>query len=142
MRLPVASFEETPVPVAEDPLPAERQGKNHSSFDFKSQSSAAAHNEKLKRSINNAVMRQHTARQYQLSQIPYADELRSLAGQIKQHTVENLDFYLEQLAANVRKNGGHVHFAANAAEARQIILDIARKQNATRVIKSKSMVSE
>src|SRR6185369_12956788 len=75
-------------------------------FDFKSASDAAAGNEKLKYSINNAVLRQHTARQLRVLERPDADQLRTLAGQIKQHTLDNLDYYLEQLIANVRKNRG------------------------------------
>src|SRR5204862_551162 len=44
--------------------------------------------------------------------------------------------------ASVRRNRGHVHFASSGADARRIILDIAREADCTRVIKSKSMVSE
>jgi L-lactate dehydrogenase complex protein LldF len=113
-----------------------------SPFDFHSLSIKAAGDEKLKRAVNNAVLRQHTARQLKILELPDADELRTLAGQIKQHTLDHLDYYLEQLVTNVEKNGGHVHFARDGAEARRIILDIARHQNAKRVIKSKSMVSE
>src|SRR3954465_1259284 len=95
-----------------------------SKFDFHSVSTKAAGDERLKRSINNAVLRQHTGRQLCLTELPDADKLRSLAGEIKQHAIENLDFYLEQLSANVEKNGGHVHFVSSADDARRIILDI------------------
>jgi L-lactate dehydrogenase complex protein LldF len=113
-----------------------------SKFDFHSISTKAAGDEQLKRSINNAVMRQYTGRQLCLTELPDADKLRTLAGQIKQHAIDHLDYYLEQLAANVKNNGGHVHYAATADDARRIILDIAKETKATRVIKSKSMVSE
>src|SRR5918993_1560025 len=92
--------------------------------------------------INNAVMRQHTGRQLRMLELPNPDALRELAGQIKQHAIEHLDYYLEQLAANVRKNGGHVHFARDGREATRIILDIAARTKTSRCIKSKSMVSE
>src|SRR5690606_17489948 len=111
-------------------------------FDFHTISVKAAGDEQLKASINNAVLRQHIGRQVCLTELPDADKLRTLAGNIKQHAIENLDYYLEQLAANVKKNGGHVYFASTAEDARRIILDIAKQTNATRVIKSKSMVSE
>src|SRR3954449_11788915 len=74
--------------------------------------------------------------------LPDPDKLRELAGDIKQHAIDHLDYYLEQLAANVEKNGGKVHFASTADDARRIILDICRQTKASRVIKSKSMVSE
>jgi L-lactate dehydrogenase complex protein LldF len=113
-----------------------------SNFDFHSVSVKAAGDEKLKRSINNAVLRQHVARQLRVLELPDSDKLRVLAGDIKQHALDNLDYYLEQLHANVEKNGGHVHYAAEAEDARRIILDIAKDHDAKRVIKSKSMVSE
>src|SRR4051795_11486446 len=75
-------------------------------FDFHQVSVKAAGDEKLKRSINNAVMRQYTGRQLQLLALPDSDKLRTLAGDIKQHAIDNLDYYLEQFTTNVRKNGG------------------------------------
>jgi len=113
-----------------------------SKFEFHKLSVKAAGDEKLKAAINNAVMRQHTGRQLRILDLPKPDDLRELAGQIKQHAIEHLDYYLEQLAANVRKNGGHVHFARDGREATRIILDIAAKTKTSRCIKSKSMVSE
>src|SRR5687768_12719043 len=113
-----------------------------SPFDFGKVSVKAAGDEQLKRSVNNAVLRQYTARQLRILDLPDPDALRTLAGEIKQHTLDHLDYYLEQLKANVERNGGHVHFAASAPEARRIIMDIARKAGCERVIKSKSMVSE
>ena len=71
-----------------------------------------------------------------------SDALREHAKRIKEHTLAHLDRYLEQLEAAVHKRGGHVHWASNAAEARQIILDIAQKTNSRRIVKSKSMTSE
>src|SRR5688572_23821096 len=113
-----------------------------SKFDFHQVSVKAAGDEKLKARMNAAVMRQYTARQLRILDLPDSDALRTLAGDIKQHTLEYLDYYLEQLTENVRKNGGEVHFAADAEEAKRIIVGIAEKAGCTRCIKSKSMVSE
>src|SRR3954447_1374432 len=113
-----------------------------SKFDFHSVSVKAAGDEKLKASINNAVMRQYTGRQLRLLDLPDSDKLRTLAGDIKQHTLEYLDYYLEQLATNVRKAGGQVHFARDGEEAKRIITRIAADANCKSCIKSKSMVSE
>src|SRR5262249_29413653 len=113
-----------------------------SKFDFHSISKKAAGDEQLKRSLNNAVLKQYTARQLRILDFPDPDAMRTLAGQIKQHTLDHLDYYLEQLKANVEKRGGHVHFASNAAEARRLIMGIANRAGCHRVIKSKSMVSE
>jgi L-lactate dehydrogenase complex protein LldF len=76
------------------------------------------------------------------SALPGSDLLRERARQIKDDTLANLDKYLAQAAAAVERAGGHVHWAADAAEARAIILRIAREHAVTRVVKSKSMTSE
>src|SRR4051812_29915587 len=111
-------------------------------FDFHKVSVAAAGDERLKKAINNAVLRQHTARQLNILQLPDPDAIRTLAGEIKQHALDHLDYYLDQLKTNVEKNGGHVHFARDGAEAKRIILGIASRTGTTRCIKSKTMVSE
>jgi L-lactate dehydrogenase complex protein LldF len=71
-----------------------------------------------------------------------SDQLRDHAKRIKEHTLAHLDQYLEQLEASVRKAGGHVHWAADAEAARQIIRSLARDRSVRRVVKSKSMTSE
>jgi L-lactate dehydrogenase complex protein LldF len=68
-------------------------------------------------------------------------ELRSAAAAIRTHALENLGAYLEQFEANCTAAGGTVHWAANATEARQIILDLLRQENASEVIKIKTMTS-
>src|SRR5262249_53093098 len=71
-----------------------------------------------------------------------SDKLRDHAKRIKQHALANLDRYLEQLEASVQRLGGHVHWAATAADARKIITDIARATGCKIAVKSKSMTSE
>src|SRR5437899_829821 len=113
-----------------------------SKFDFHTISVKAAGDERLKTAINSAVLRQDTGRRVQLLDLPNADKLRDLAGQIKQHTLDNLDYYLVQMKQSVERNGGRVHFAHTGAEAKRMIIDIALKANCKSCIKSKSMVSE
>ena len=68
--------------------------------------------------------------------------LKALAGRIKQHTLENLDLYLERTEKKLLENGAKVHWAADAASARAQILEILRENDARRVVKTKSMVTE
>lgn len=70
------------------------------------------------------------------------DRLRRLAGEVKQHTLEHLDEYLEQAEAALVKNGAKVHFASTDEDARQQVLAILNEKGAKRVVKSKSMVTE
>src|SRR5436190_17669748 len=67
---------------------------------------------------------------------------RSEAAAIKWDAVNHLDRYLEQFEANVIKNGGQVFWAETAEEARQYILELARRNRVTKVVKSKSMTTE
>jgi L-lactate dehydrogenase complex protein LldF len=70
------------------------------------------------------------------------ESMRDRAAATKAHTIARLDYYLDLVDKNVRRNGGHVHFANDAAHANQIVLDIAQRNGVKTVIKSKSMVSE
>lgn len=81
--------------------------------------------------------------------IPEFQELRNLASSIKDHTLSQLDQYLIEFEANALKNGIRVHWAANADEHNQIVLDIIQKSNQNivenrniRLVKSKSMLTE
>jgi L-lactate dehydrogenase complex protein LldF len=69
-------------------------------------------------------------------------EARSVAAQIKWEAINHLDRYLEQFERKVIENGGQVHWAETSDEARQIVLQIARRHGVTKVVKSKSMVTE
>ncbi len=69
-------------------------------------------------------------------------DLRDHAKLIKEHVLAHLDRYLEHLEASVHRLGGHVHWAATAADARRIVVDIARQTNSKHVVKSKSMTTE
>ena len=68
-------------------------------------------------------------------------ELRSAASGIRAHVLENLGMYLEQFEERCTAAGGVVHWASDAAEARSIILDILRQEQASEVIKIKTMTS-
>ena len=70
------------------------------------------------------------------------DELSDVGRRIKAHVIENLDYYLEMLARNVERAGGHVYFAKDARAASDYVAGVARKHSVEMVIKSKSMLSE
>jgi len=77
-----------------------------------------------------------------VADLPEFEELREAAKQIKNHTLENLDAYLEIYEENVKASGGHVHWARDAEEACRIVMDLCRAAGATTVTKGKSMVAE
>ncbi|HUA97323.1 MAG TPA: lactate utilization protein B [Terracidiphilus sp.] len=67
--------------------------------------------------------------------------LRAAGAAMKDHVLENLGAYLEEFEAKCTAAGGQVHWAADAGEARAIILDILRAEQAREVIKIKTMTS-
>ncbi len=74
--------------------------------------------------------------------IPEWEQLRELGSQIKNHTLSNLDQYLEEFEKNALQNGVQVHWAANAAEHNRIVHEILARQEVQRIVKSKSMLTE
>jgi hypothetical protein len=77
-----------------------------------------------------------------VARLPEFEQLRDIGRDIKNHTLANLDFYLETYAANVEAAGGTVHWCSTAEEARAAVLEICRKAGAKTVTKGKSMISE
>ena len=68
-------------------------------------------------------------------------QLRSAASAIRAHALENLGEYLAEFETRCTAAGGGVHWARDAAEARKIIVDLLRQENASEVIKIKTMTS-
>jgi len=68
-------------------------------------------------------------------------ELRSAGAAIREHSLAHLGAYLEQFEVRCTAAGGTVHWAADADEARRIIVEILRQENASEVIKIKTMTS-
>ena len=61
---------------------------------------------------------------------------------IKQRVVNNLEKYLIEFSTNFERNGGKIIWVSTAEEASQEILNIAQRQEAKLVVKSKSMTTE
>ena len=75
-------------------------------------------------------------------EVPEWEDLRSLASQIKEHTLCNLAHYLEMFEASAVRNGATVHWARDAHEHNQIVYDILNARRAKHLVKSKSMLTE
>ena len=110
--------------------------------DFMREAALTSADEALHTALDNSVTKKDYGRRATLAELPDSDALRTLAGDIKRHTLDNLDYYLAQLEANVQKHGGHVYYALGRDDANQLVIDIARQTNSKLIVKSKSMVSE
>src|SRR5579859_3438577 len=101
----------------------------------------------LRKNVRHATDVVQAKRARVVGEMPDWQQLREAGRQIRQHTMENLDFYLEEFEANCTRAGGVVHWARDAEEARQIIVGLVKAsgvgaQGATEVIKIKSMTTE
>ncbi|MEN0074582.1 MAG: LUD domain-containing protein, partial [Paracraurococcus sp.] len=77
-----------------------------------------------------------------VANLPEFEQLRNIGRDIKNHTLANLDFYLEAYETKVKAAGGQVHWCSTADDARAAVLEICRKAGARTVTKGKSMISE
>ncbi len=73
---------------------------------------------------------------------PDYQELRTQANAVKRHTIEHLDYYLEEFARNVEAHGGKVIFCKDAEEVSDFVLSLAKERRAGLIVKSKSMTTE
>ena len=81
-------------------------------------------------------------REKSVEELPALEGLRDRARAIRLHALRHLDRLLTHFADQMQAAGGQVHWAEDAADARQIAADILDRTESLRVVKSKSMVSE
>jgi L-lactate dehydrogenase complex protein LldF len=109
---------------------------------FRARTSRALGDAFLQQALTIATTKFIGLRGEAFGEFPDGEALRDRAREIKEATLQRLDHHLERLVDNVEAHGGHVHFAATAAEARAIVLDIGRRTGARLAVKSKSMATE
>jgi len=109
---------------------------------FKANARQALDDGVLRRALDNMRGGFPAKRLAAVNRLPEFEALRDAGKTIKDHVLENLDFYLEAFERNVVARGGVVHWCRTAQEARDTILGICRTVDAKTVTKGKSMVAE
>ncbi|MGE0210803.1 MAG: LutB/LldF family L-lactate oxidation iron-sulfur protein [Parvibaculaceae bacterium] len=109
---------------------------------FKGNAAEALGDAQLQRALANVPGGFIEKRLKAKNKLPEFDALRDEAKAIKDHTLQNLDLYLEAYERKVAEAGGKVHWAETAEEARAIILRLCRALGARTVTKGKSMITE
>ena len=111
---------------------------------FSTASAAAMLDPQLRRALDRVGVGFDVARRNAIEEVTSEawEEWREEARNIKIHTLDHLDYYLELLHDNVTAAGGQVHFAADAAEANAIVGHLVQTRGVKVATKSKSMVSE
>ncbi|WP_186576750.1 LutB/LldF family L-lactate oxidation iron-sulfur protein [Aquibacillus kalidii] len=96
----------------------------------------------MRGAVRSAQGRLQTNRANAAEELGDWEEWRSLGQEIRNHTMENLDYYLHQLSEKVAELGGHVYFAKTAEDANYYVSEVIAKKGAKKIAKSKSMVTE
>ncbi len=98
----------------------------------------------LQQFVNDATLKKDAGRKQVMPETfgDRVDEVRKLAGSIKQHTLDHLDHYLQQFVESATAAGAQVHFAKDGPQTNAIITDIAQREGCKVCVKAKSMVTE
>ena len=112
------------------------------SENFIASSRDALHNSNLQTAFARASSGFIGKRIKGINSISNFDELKQQGADIKQHTLDNLGYYLQQFEEKAVSSGAQVHWAEDGEQLNQIVLDISQRHNAKLITKGKSMVSE
>ncbi len=102
----------------------------------------ALHDTHLRKAVLKATTLSVIKRNKIVAELPDLEEARNKARDVRLRSLDNIDEYLITFTKAFEKAGGHVHFALDAAEANRIAIKILKEHNATKGVKSKSMVTE
>ena len=109
---------------------------------FKDNARAAVADQQLKRALAHVKEGFIGKRAKAAAKLPEFEALRDAARDIKNHTLEHLDVYLEHYERKVTESGGQVHWCPTAEDARRVVLEICQAAGARSVTKGKSMIAE
>jgi L-lactate dehydrogenase complex protein LldF len=125
-------------------LPTAPPGVGHlrGSEPFPAAARRALADSQLRRNLGRATTTIRAKRARVVAELPDWEDLRAAGQAIKQDTLAHLDRYLVQLEAAVMARGGTVHWARDALEASQIVLNITRAAGADEVVKVKSIATD
>jgi len=109
---------------------------------FRQRAAEALADQRLRLAILDATTQRDAKRRAAWRDLPDVQALRLLARQIKDHTLDNLDHYLNQFIDNLRRLGVEIHLASSADDANAAVVAIARQFHCTDAVKAKSMLTE
>ena len=110
--------------------------------DLTQRSHSALENDTLQGALKRATTTFIATRRQAVAAVANWEALRQRARQVKEHTINHLDYYLEQLATRVEERGGKVFWAPTGDDANNYIVELARARGVKSVVKSKSMATE
>ncbi|GHH66557.1 iron-sulfur cluster-binding protein [Streptosporangium violaceochromogenes] len=109
---------------------------------FPANAARAVHDAQLRANLRKATRTIRDRRAAAVAELPGWERLRAAGRQIKDHTLRNLDRYLLRMEEAVVRAGGHVHWAADAAEANRIVAGLVEATGENSAVKVKSMATQ
>ena len=103
---------------------------------------AALGDEQLRAALDRAMAVFGERRHAAVAAVPDWEAMRDRARAVKDEVLLNLDRYLKEFVANAEVAGATVHWAREASEACEIVVELAAARGVRSVVKSKSMVTE
>lgn len=109
---------------------------------FKERAHAKLHDAQLQASLRKFEGKFVPARRNAIVELDDFEGTRDAARDIRQRALDDLDVWLTIFDENARARGATVLYAQTPAEINALVLEIARRHDVRKIIKSKSMVSE
>ncbi len=109
---------------------------------FPAAAAAGLANTQQRRNLAHATSTIRAKRAAVVGEVEHWEALRQHGADVKDATLGDLAAYLVQLEDRLTAAGATVHWARDAAEANQIVLDIVRAKETGEVVKVKSMATQ
>ncbi len=109
---------------------------------FPHAATAALAGSRVRANIRHATRSIRTKRAAVVAEVPDWELLRLAGAAVKDDTLARLDTVLVALESSVQAAGGTVHWARDAAEANEIVVDLVQAEGADEVVKVKSLATD
>jgi L-lactate dehydrogenase complex protein LldF len=109
---------------------------------FPAAARSALRDEQLRRNLAVATSTIRRKRAEVVQERSDWEELREAGRAVKERVLRHLDEYLGEFESAVVRAGGAVHWARDAAEANDIVVDLVRATGAREVVKVKSLTTD
>ncbi|MCX7209646.1 MAG: LutB/LldF family L-lactate oxidation iron-sulfur protein [Burkholderiales bacterium] len=112
------------------------------SMHFKARAGQKLADLRLQQNLKKLSTKFVTGRASAIAELDDFEATRDAAADRRMRAIENLDVWLSTFEKEATRRGATVLYAETAEEASRLVVEIARKHEVKKVIKSKSMVSE
>ena len=109
---------------------------------FKQAASRKLADPKIQKALRNAKGKLVVARSRSILELDNFEEIREAAARIRDFGLQQMDLLLEEWEKKAAAAGTIVHWAETPQQVNELVIEIARKHEVRKIIKSKSMLGE